>query len=400
MLRRARDLLILPAKFAANGTVAGRLTASLWHRPTTEKESAAKDMRMIFCRGALRKILPFAVLAGAIVAGGYGWRTAVAQGSGYRIVSGTGYIEGTEIAVAPRLTGRVEKILVKEGQIVGGGQVLVRMQVQSLLAERDEAYARYRHAQYAAAAAETEIVLRNSEATAAQTAMRQRDGEFESVMQSLTTALHARRDPSREQDLEELRAGARRAADAASAADAQWATTQVAIHVARMQLTSARSAIAAAEAAVRRVETELADVELRAPRDAVVLSRLANAGEVLTAGRPVLRLIDLSGVSVTLLVPKAACDRVAVGSEARVVLDSAPHSVIPATISFIGSVERTRRSMDSGSPAHDPMCRVRAPINRELVQRHVDQIKAGASAVGWVKVDPHVRWPTALTVSW
>ena len=356
---------------------------------------------MIICHGALRKLLPFAVLAGALVAGGYGWRTAVAQGTSHRIVSGTGYIERTEMTIASGLTGRVENILVKEGQYVRAGQVLVRMQVQSLLAERDEAYARYRHAQYAAAAAETEMVLRNSEATAAQAAMRQRDGEFDSVVQSLASAISdARQGGSRELDLEKLRAAARRAADAASAADAQWATTSVAIHLARMQLASARSAIAAAEATVRRVETQLAELELRAPRDAVVLSRLANAGEVLTAGEPVLKLVDLSDVHVTVLMPEAVCDRVAVGSEARLVLDRAPHSVIPATVSSIGRAERTRPAMDSRSAGSGPMCRVRAPIDPELVQRHVDQIKAGASGVSWVKVDPHVPWPTALAVSW
>ena len=108
--------------------------------------------------------------------------------------------------MATRLTGRVENILVKEGQFVHAGEVVGRMQAQSLLAERDEAFARYRHTQYVAAVAETEIILRESESAAAAAAVRQRDGEFDSVMQSLASALADRQQgASWEQAIEAFR---------------------------------------------------------------------------------------------------------------------------------------------------------------------------------------------------
>lgn len=357
-------------------------------------------MRTSFGSGALLKVLPVAALAAVMVAGSYVWRSAGAQGSRHQFVSGTGHIEGTEITVATRLAGRVENIFVTEGQFVRAGQVLARMQVRSLLAERDEAYARYRQAQYLAAAADVELLFRTTETTAAQAARQQRDGEFASVVQSLARAMtSAQQDPSREQELEEHRAAARRAAAAASAADAQWASASVAVALARVQLASARSAVVAAEATIRRVETELSDTELEAPRDAIVQDRFAQTGAALTAGGQLLNLVDPADVNLTFLLPDAVCGGVALGSEARIVLDTAPQAVIPATISSVSRSRRLTPRIDSSRARENPMCRVIAHIDRDLVQHRFEDLHTGAPGVGWVKLDPHIPWPPALRVS-
>ena len=57
-------------------------------------------------------------------------------GPGEGFVSGNGRIEATEIDVATKLGGRVDSILVKEGDFVKAGQVVAKMQFQVLDAQR------------------------------------------------------------------------------------------------------------------------------------------------------------------------------------------------------------------------------------------------------------------------
>ncbi|MEJ1589538.1 HlyD family efflux transporter periplasmic adaptor subunit, partial [Escherichia coli] len=80
------------------------------------------------------------------------------------------------------------------------------------------------------------------------------------------------------------------------------------------------------------------DSELKAPRDGRIQYRVAEPGEVLAAGGRVLNMVDLADVYMTFFLPTEQAGLLALGSEARLVLDAAPDLVIPANISFVASV--------------------------------------------------------------
>jgi acetyl/propionyl-CoA carboxylase alpha subunit len=62
------------------------------------------------------------------------------QRPGEGFVNGNGRIEATEIDVATKLPGRIEDILVREGDFVTAGQPLAKMRLETLEAQRDEAW--------------------------------------------------------------------------------------------------------------------------------------------------------------------------------------------------------------------------------------------------------------------
>ena len=82
-----------------------------------------------------------AVAAGVVLVAWWAWSALSDNGPGAGFVGGNGRIEATEIDVATRLPGRVEEILVREGDFVKAGQPLARMQLDSLDAQRAEAEA-------------------------------------------------------------------------------------------------------------------------------------------------------------------------------------------------------------------------------------------------------------------
>ena len=286
------------------------------------------------------------IVAVATVAG-MGACNAAAEKRASGVVSGTGRLEASEIAVATSLPGRIDRILVQEGQSVRAGQVVARMQVQSLVAERTEAYARYKHALYLAVSAETNVLLRETQTHAAEVAVHHYDSEFQAIAQRLSSAVTMPGEGAGAvQELEDLRAEARRGDAVAATADAQLAAARVAVVAARLDAEAAHAGVEAAEATIRRVETALADAALTSPRDADVQSRAAQPGDVVQAGSPVLTLVDSTNVRMTFALPEAGVDGVRVGDEARIVLDTLPQSVIGATISNVESVAPTLSQHD------------------------------------------------------
>ena len=154
---------------------------------------------------------------------------------------------------------------------------------------------------------------------------------------------------------------------------------------------------AAAQASIERIDADLHDATLTAPRDGRVQFRIAQEGEVLGAGGRVLNLVDLSDVYMTFFLPETAAGRVAIGSEARIILDAAPHIVIPATISFVSATAQfTPKTVETASERQKLMFRVRAQIDRELLARHLQQVKTGLPGVTWVKLDASTPWPATL----
>ncbi len=90
----------------------------------------------------------------------------------------------------------------------------------------------------------------------------------------------------------------------------------------------------AAQATERRIVADIDDSELKAPRDGRVQYRVAEPGEVLSAGGRVLNMVDLSDVYMTFFLPTEQAGLLKIGGEARLVLDAAPDLRIPATISL------------------------------------------------------------------
>ena len=304
------------------------------------------------------------------------WAPWQAQGPGPGFVSGNGRIEATEIAVATKLAGRVLEVLVAEGDFVKAGQPLARMQIDGLQAQRESDY------------------------QAALAVVAQRESDLDTARRRLPRSEQlAREGFFSSQLLDDDRAKVRSQQAAVTAAKAQAKAAQAGIGASRTQVTSAEANVRALQATLARIDVELADSELKAPRDGRVQFRVVQPGEVVGAGARVLQLVDLSDVYMTFFLPETVAGRVALGSEVRIVLDAAPGFVIPAEVSFVASTAQfTPKTVETASERQKLMFRVRAQIDKALLLRHQDQVKTGLPGVAWLRVDPAVEWPANLAV--
>lgn len=347
-----------------------------------------------------KKLIPALIILAVAAAGYGGWRLLSDTGPGDGFISGNGRIEATEIDVATKLAGRVEDVLVIEGDFVKAGQPLARMQIDTLNAQREEARAQHQQAVNSAASAAAQVAQRESDKLAYQAVVTQRDSEADAARRRLARSETLSKDgASSIQELDDDRARYRSAQAAAQAARAQVTAAAAAIDAARAAQVGAQSAITAAQATIARIDADITDSELRAPRDGRVQYRVAQPGEVLGAGGKVLNMVDLADVYMTFFLPEQAAGRVAMGQDVRIILDAAPQYVIPAKVSFVASTAQfTPKTVETASERQKLMFRVRAQISPDLLQQHLKQVKTGLPGVAWLKLDADAAWPANLDV--
>jgi HlyD family secretion protein len=81
------------------------------------------------------------------------------------------------------------------------------------------------------------------------------------------------------------------------------------------------------------------------------------------------------------------------------VLDAAPQYVIPATVSFVATVAQfTPKTVETATERQKLMFRVKARISRDLLQKHLKQVKTGLPGVAWIKLDANAKWPANLEI--
>ncbi|ENT28810.1 HlyD family secretion protein [Brucella suis] len=328
------------------------------------------------------------IVAGAIVvlaAGGY-YALQAMNGSGLPdgIASGNGRVEAVEIDISTKSPGRIREIFANEGSFVKAGDVLARMDTDQLESQYRQAKAQLRRAEIGIDTAQSLVTQRQAEHAAAEATVAQREAQLDAAQRRL----------ARSRQLSESRTVSQQVLDD-DRATAQGA--EAAVGAAKAQVVDAQASVEAAKAAIAAIEADLRDATLTAPKPGRVQYRVAQPGEVLSAGGRVLNLVDLSDVSMTFFLPTAQAGRVAIGADARIVLDAAPQYVIPAKVSFVADVAQfTPKTVETKEERQKLMFRVKAKIPQNLLQKYIQQVKTGLPGVAYVKLAPDAGWPKNL----
>ena len=288
------------------------------------------------------------------------------------IVKSNGRLEATQVDVSAKYPGRLATLTVNEGDEVTAGQVVATISSPETEAQLRNAQAQVLKAKRALAEANALIVQRKS------------DLDFAGPDYERAKQLVARGNIS--QQATDSRRNKLEAAEAAYVA-------------ANAQRDQAEAAIKAAEADVERYQSILVDLVLVAPRSGRVQYRLARSGEVVAAGQRILTILDLNDVYMTIYLPAEQAGKLALGDEARTILDPVPQYVLPATIIFVATeAQFTPKSVETAEEREKLMFRVKLQADPEVLNKYHRQVKTGVRGLGLVRTDPKVPWPAELTV--
>ncbi|MEW7855681.1 efflux RND transporter periplasmic adaptor subunit [Pseudomonas chlororaphis] len=312
------------------------------------------------------RLFAFALLALLLIAGGFGYWKSTLDRLPEGLSMGNGRLEATEVQIASKTPGRLAEVLVDEGDKVSKGQLLARMDTRTLEAQRAQAEADVVRTRENLAAAEANVHLRQSELLLAN------------------------------QELKRSRELFNRGYASQQIIDQQQArlnTGNAAVQAAQAQVAAVRAAIGSAKAMVAQLASEIDDSSLRAPIDGIIQLRLAEPGEVLGAGGRVLLLIDPSDQYMNLYLSASVTGRLAVGSEARILLDALPDQPLPAKISFVAAKSQfTPKEVETRDERQKLVFRVKLRLTQPSA---VPQAKPGMPGAGYVRTAT-VGWPANL----
>ena len=334
-----------------------------------------------------------AIAIGVLVIGAalFAWQSLQKKGLPDGFTSGNGRIEAVEIDIAAKTAGRLKDILVDEGDFITAGQVLAKMDTAVLEAQLREGLARLRQA-------ENSVRIANSQVAQAVVSQRVAEAEVARIRLERSRSLVADKAVS-QQKFDDDRAAFLSAEAMLRAAEADVARAAAAIATARSQVLGAQADVEATRAMPERIQADLDDSVLKAPQKGRVQYRVAQPGEVLASGGTVLNMIDLTDVYMTFFLPTKTAGRVALGAEARLVLDAAPQYVIPAAISFVADMAQfTPKTVETTEERLKLMFRVKARIDPALLRQYMSQVKTGLPGMAYVRLDPEMAWPPELQV--
>jgi len=318
------------------------------------------------------KTVVFALLAVSTAAIGFYLYQQRPGGLPPGFASGNGRLEAVEVDVATKLAGRLSEVIPHEGEQVAAGAVVARLDADDL------------HAQ-----------LRASEAQVVQ-ARRVVDESQAGVRKSASDVTLAGKSLQRSQDLVSRGFITR---DKLDRDQTGMSGARAGMAQAESRVGSAAAAVAAAEAKVEALKVTLDDMTLKAPISGRVLYRLAEPGEVVAAGGKVLTLLDLADMYMTIYLPTEQAGRVAITSEARIVLDALPQQVIPATVSFVSpKAQFTPREVETRSEREKLMFRLKVKPDTAWLAAHRDLAKGGMPGVAYVRLDAQTPWPANLQI--
>ncbi|MEI6285769.1 MAG: HlyD family secretion protein [Bacillota bacterium] len=242
-------------------------------------------------------------------------------------------VKGTIVAVSAKVSGRIDKILVKEGDNVVIGQVLVRLERQEFEAQVDQAKANLAMAEAKLAA----VVAGNRPQEVAQVNA--------IVLQAKANMENARKNSDRDERLCAKGAISVQQRDASKTlyevAQAQYvaATEQYSLSLEgsrKEDILLAKAQVQQTLAALKNVEIQLADTTIKAPVSGVVAQKSIEDGEIIAFGQQLFSISNLSDVWIGANIEETYIGRVKVGQHVEFTVDAYPDKKFTGEVSEVG----------------------------------------------------------------
>ena len=339
-------------------------------------------------------IIPAVILAAGLILYYQYWQNQAHQGA--RILV-SGNIEATTVDVSFKIPGKIEKLLVEEGDPIKEGQLIAVLENKDLLAQKAKGEASLEAAQSRLPALQKNIEFQekasNQEISQAEAALQAAESRFQQLLsgsrpqeiqaakaevdQTLADIEKRKADMERAQKLHQNQFISAQEWDAARTAyemslanhrkakeyyalavegprkeeidtaraqlnQAQASlrlakTRKIQVDVLRRELQTAKAQVKEAASALEVIQTQIEYSKLYAPVSGVVLVKNTEIGEYLVPGGAVVTVGDLDRPWMKAFITETDLGRVKLGQKVSVTTDSFPGKIYEGMITFISS---------------------------------------------------------------
>lgn len=322
------------------------------------------------------KLMIIGIVVVAIVASGGVWWWIR---SGKIVSTEDARVKGTIASISTKVPGRIETILVKEGDSVEAGQMIAKVESAELEVQAAQAKANLsaaqaklagikagnrpqQIAQTGAAVAQAEANLKNSQSNSQRSDTLYEQGAI-SVQQ---------RDTSQ---------------NALLVAEAQYdgaiQAYNLSVEGARMEdIQVAEAQVEQAAAALQNVQLQLDNTEIKASVAGVIAVKSVEIGEIVAVGQPLFNITDLDDVWVAANIEETYIGKVQVGQTVEVAVDAYPGKKFKGQVVEVGSASASQFALLPTESTSGNFTKVtqRLPIKMKVLDTGEYILKPGMSA--------------------
>lgn len=247
-----------------------------------------------------------------------------------------GRIEGDPVVVASKVAGRLDALKVKEGDAAEEGDPIaeigsdqIRAQVDQAAASKESMRGALDSAQATAEEARKDLARAQAVHAGAVALLYKYQVDLDRAKELLRKGVIPRSEfDTNVAEREVAKAGV-------DATQEQIAAAQRAVAAADAKVASTEKQVAAARAALDESRANFGDTQVQSPIKGVVMTKVAEQGEVLAAGSPIVVLVDLDHLHMKAYVPEPEIGRVKLGDPCRIYVDAFPDRPFSA---FVGEI--------------------------------------------------------------
>lgn len=272
-----------------------------------------------------------------------------------------GRVEGKEINIGSKVQGRIIRLYKRESDPVKKGELLAELRP-------DEYLAMLYSAQKEVQAAEETVLMAQSYLLKSQANVEQAKKDLERYRALFQEGLVSKR------DLE--------------IAELNYISALAELKVNERYAAQAKAKQSSALQRLKEVEVYFRETKIYAPADGVILSRVAEEGEVVNPGQVIYNMVDLNKLYIKVYIPEPELGKVKLGQQARVYVDAYPDRYFNGTLTRVyEQAEFTPKNVETKDE------RVKLVFGAEVsVENPEGLLKPGMPADVVLKIDPKAEW--------
>ena len=290
----------------------------------------------------------------------------------------SGYVEATEVRVAPQVGGRLLEVAVAEGDRITQGALIARLDtadtelaMRRAEADRDQALAALKLLQAGARVEDVRQAMAQAESATADVRAAESELQsasldlqrFEALLQSNAGSRKQRDDAATRREVAAARVNAARE----RARAATEAVARLRAGARAEEIAGARARVASAEAQIATLQKGSADAGLKSPVAGIVTAKLADAGETIAPRSPVAAITDIDHAWANVYVDEPVVPRLRLGQPITLITDAAQR--LQGSVTFISpKAEFTPRNVQTAAERSKLVYRIKVSVdNRDGV---------------------------------
>ena len=262
-------------------------------------------------------------------------------------------VESDNVAVSPKMLGRISQLFVDEGNTVKQGQLVAVLDSTDIVAQKNQTISAKMLAEASVlqARAKYQYDLKNNKVLEISLKKAQEDFDRAKIQFSGNVITQEQFDHAKK---------------ALETAQAQLEAALSMVNVSNAQIESAQASVGSAQAQINLISTQLNNTKLFAPSDGVIGKRWLMPGDIAQPGQSIFTIVNDNKLWVSIFLEETKLENLHVGQPVIFTLDTYPGATFTGKILTLGSNTASQFSLIPASNASGNFTKVTQRIQLKI----------------------------------